>query len=394
MNDILASEELLKRLERMDKQFDAEAMPKKYRAAECFKECYGHVLDGPHRRALFEPIHSWFGSKYEQEAVWDGIIGRLPVLIRGQLFLVAIAFTSHDVRKDFCEGIEGLPKELAKDLSLDEFKEIAEKQATAHLSFNSIYTLRNDDHNLPPIQRDLIRRAQFDLDNAPFSLKHNEDTQTATIQAKEAAEKFLKVALLKSGSKRKPEEFKHNLTTLFKELTQVAPRYKWLDEAVASIQQNAPDMQLRYRTVPRTIASAISTFRSALYICGVLAQMWNFDLLRGSENSGFRPTAYYLNGVGIWFWCQDVKDDEATLLAFEEGEIKEVGLKRMKMSTLQSSMYIEVKDSQLEQTMTTRLLGLVSRIRPEKRDETQKIKRVKGKEGSYVVALSRKSIRS
>ena len=136
-----------------------------------------------------------------------------------------------------------------------------------------------------------------------FRLKHNGDTQTATFQAKEAAEKFLKVAPLKSTSRRKPEKFKHRLQPLFTELIRVAPRYKWLDKAVLSIQQNAPDMDLRYKTVPRTTVSAISTFRSALYVCGVLAQMWNFDHERGSEGASFQPAKYYKNGAGLCFWC-------------------------------------------------------------------------------------------
>ena len=393
MNDIPSHEELIKKLERLDKKLNAEAMPVKYRAVEFFMECYGQVPDGPRRRDLFDPIQSWLFSKYGEDALWDGVLGRLPLLIRDRLFLAAIRYTSNDIRKDFCEDIEGLPESLAKDLTLDDFKEIAEKQATAHRSFNSIYTLRNDDHILPQEQRELIRRAQFDLDNAPFSLKHNEDTQTATFQAKEAAEKFLKVALLKSTSKRKPKEFNHRLQPLFTELIKVAPRYKWLDKAVASIQQNAPDMDLRYKTVPRTTASAISTFRSALYVCGDLAQMWNFDHQRGSEKSNFEPAKYYKNGAGLCYWCQDVKGDQGNFLVFELGEIREVGLMRIHMSILQSPLYLEVKDAQLEQALTTRLVGLVSRIRPDKTDETREIKQVKGKEGSYVLGFSRKKMK-
>jgi hypothetical protein len=46
----------------------------------------------------------------------------------------------------------------------------------------------------------------------------------------------------------------------------------------------------------------------------------------------------------------------------------------------------------MEYAMTNRLAGLVSRIQPGKTDDSQKIKQVKGREGSYVLAISRKKI--
>jgi HEPN domain-containing protein len=327
MHKPLPKTDLLVKLEHLDRQFDAEGMALKYRAAECLKECYGSVPDGPHRKALFEPIQQWLTERYGDQALWDGILGRIPLTVRGRVYLAAIEFTETDIVRDFRIGIEGLPKDISDSLDLHEFNEIAEKRATAQLSLNAIYTLRNDDHLLTAEQRELTRRAQFDLDNSPLTLKHNQDTQTAIFFAKEAAEKFLKVALLKSPSNRKPKEFKHGISGLFTELVRVAPRYSWLQKVTAAIQQTAPDMELRYKKIPRNIASAISTFRSALNLCGVLAQMWNFDHQRGTQNSEFEPSSFYVNGTGLYFWCKQIGADQAALIAFELGDLRGIAPK-------------------------------------------------------------------
>jgi hypothetical protein len=384
----LSTEELNNRIEELDREFAQEGLPLKYRPGECLKLIFGHVPDGTLRQKLFESIYVWYSAKYGAQAQWDGVLGRIPVLIQGQLFLSAIYFRIEDTIRDYRDSIEELPESLFNSMGFKEFEDISEKQAIASLSFNAIYTLRNDDHRFSQKERDLIRRAQFDLDNAPFSLKNNQDTQTAIFQSKEAAEKFLKVALLRSGSKKSPEDFKHRIQALFNEVVACAPRYRWLKKPIASIQQNAPDMTVRYKTVPTTTPSAISTFTSALHVCGVLAQMWNFDHERGSERAEFQAGKFYRNHAGLFHWCKSVVGEQATLLMFEQTYFRGIGVKEAKMSVEQSPMFIQIGDRRLEESLRARLLSLLAGAEANS-GRTEKIQQVRGKEGSYIVGISR-----
>lgn len=90
-----------------------------------------------------------------------------------------------------------------------------EKLTFGNRSFYSLYNLLVDDDWLETLERELARRAQYDLENAAVTLKHTGDTQSAIVQAHEAAEKYLKAALHRAGNTKKLKSFGHYIQSSF-----------------------------------------------------------------------------------------------------------------------------------------------------------------------------------
>lgn len=225
------------KLQMIDDELANAGMPLRYRPLECFKRLYG-VAKEEHRERLFDPLMQWYLTKYGEEAHWDGIIGRCPILIRGKVYLGVARFSaSAETVVSSRDQVEDLSDEIANSLTESESKTVAEKLMNANLELRTLYNLTIDDHCLATFGRGLVWRALHDLENAAVTLKHTGDTQTATVQAHEAAEKFLKAALLKAGSTKNPKNFGHDIPKLFRELVDLEPRYAWLRLPVENLQK-------------------------------------------------------------------------------------------------------------------------------------------------------------
>ena len=70
-----------------------------------------------------------------------------------------------------------------------------------------------------------------------MTLKHTGDTQAAFVQAHEAAEKYLKAALSRTGSTKDLKKLGHDIPKIFKELVQAQPRYSCLTLPVENLQR-------------------------------------------------------------------------------------------------------------------------------------------------------------
>ncbi|MGC1829525.1 MAG: hypothetical protein WA663_03850 [Candidatus Acidiferrales bacterium] len=236
----LGKEELGLRLTQIDAHLLEWGVPLKYRPLDAFKAIYGTVSDSGLRDSFFAPVVSWFIEKYGESAKWDGVIGRIPVLIRGDVYLVAIPFTCGDACLKLTDFIEGLPQSVRETFTREEFEETGRRVAGSALSFQKLYDLTVGDMFLDDIERDLVRRGLFDLENASNCLKHSGDTQTTIFQTHAASEKFLKVALKRSGSKADLKSLKHNLPKIFASLIVLNGRYAWLGSSVDSLRTLHP----------------------------------------------------------------------------------------------------------------------------------------------------------
>jgi hypothetical protein len=135
METRLSAEELNSRLEEIDAVLEAQALPLKYRPLEGFKRIYGDLPDGPLRGSLFDSIADWYRDRYGKRADPDGVIGRVPVLLRGEVYLVLVPLTEGDTVVRLIDQIDGLPTEVGATLSREEFETIARKVAGATISF-------------------------------------------------------------------------------------------------------------------------------------------------------------------------------------------------------------------------------------------------------------------
>jgi HEPN domain-containing protein len=375
-------------LAELDKELLSAGVPLKFRPLDCFKRLHGSVPDGPRRAQLFDPIVEWYLKKYGDAARWDGIIGRFPIFIRGAVYLGRARFVGEEeVVAPFGQGVEGLSEDLARSLTSEEKRPVMEKLTFGSRNYYSLHNLQIDDSWLGATAQNLARRALFDLENAAVMLKHTGDTQAAIVQAHEAAEKYLKAALSRTGSTKNLKKLGHDIPKIFNELLQAQPRFSCLALPVENLQKLAPSMELRYTSVPRSMEMAIEAYHGALYVCGLIAQMWIFDKMRGTTRSRFKANSFYIDGAGATFYCKSTQENSATLTLFRSSKFTGSQMADIMMSLSQSALYLEVtdavQDAQLRSQFALHLRYPGRKVSP---DEIG-LRMVHGPEGSYATAV-------
>jgi HEPN domain-containing protein len=371
-------------IEGLDEEFLAAGVPLRYRPLDCFKKLYGSVPDGAQRNQLFDPLIEWFLKKYGDSVRWDGVVARFPILICGAIYLAQARFVvKGEVLANFQDGIEQLSGEVAGSLSPEEKRPILEKLTLGTRGFYSLHNLIIDDAWLREEERALVRRALYDLENAAVTLKYTGDTQAASVQAHEAAEKFLKAALSRSGSTKTLKSFGHDIPKLFRALLLAEPRYSCVSLPVENLQKLAPNMELRYAHVPRSLEMAVEGFHGSLYVCGIIAQMWLFDHARGSTRSDFKECAFYVDGSNATYYCKKVTPDSVVLTHFRSSKYTGSQMADVAMDPSYSALYLEVtdrnEDAQLRGLFLLHLKNPGKKVSPEEVG----LNMVHGPEGSY-----------
>jgi hypothetical protein len=387
----LKKEELGLRLTHIDAQLLERGTPLKHRPLEAFKAIYGTISDGELHNSFFEPVVAWFIEKYGESAKWDGVIGRGPIIIRGHVYLIAFPFTSGDACLRLTDHIENLPQNIRETFTAEEFKDVGRKAAGAMLFFGNLYDLTVQDTFLDDVEKGLVWRGLADLETAASSLKHNQDVQTAIFHTHESAEKFLKVAIKRSGFTADLKSLKHNLQKIFEKLIALNSRYSWLRSPVNSLQNFAPNMEIRYGFVPRTVENAISAFNSALSLSAALARMWLFDTVRGTDKAAFVPGSFYKDGIGNTYCCQALslttEKRPGALLRRFGNYLSGALMMDVLLDLNQSSLYLEIKDAQQVEALR-RLYQLHLQNRGvERKPEDLGIQITSGPEGSYTTGF-------
>jgi HEPN domain-containing protein len=304
----LGESQISERLSSLDEKFVAQGMPLKYRPNAAFKEIHGSVMDGAGREVLFDPIHKWYLEKYGDKMDWDGIIGRIPVILDGSAYLLNVPLTFNEIQVQLVEQIEGIPQKVANDFSEKYFESVGRIAAGLSTKYRFLYSLIADDCFLNPLQREMVWRAVNELETAALVLIKPGDTQISIFHAHSAAEKFLKVALQRIEQDTDTRIYRHQIPEVFKKLVAYDDRYAWLVQSVEATHKQLENMNIRYQTIGRSLHDAVSCFYSALSICGTLANLWMFDFERGSSKSTFTPQKFYRDGLGIFSLCLSVTD--------------------------------------------------------------------------------------
>jgi HEPN domain-containing protein len=375
---------------KLDAELSALGLPLRFRVMRCFNSLYGSVPDGELREKLFEPITSWYLDKYGEQAQWDGVIGRIPVLLRGAVYLVRVPFVLTDTVIRFTDRFEGLPQEIASTFSPEEFDLLGRQVAGSTLSFQKLYALSADDLFLDEVERDLVWMALFDLETAATSLRNVGDTRNSIFHIHAAAEKFLKVALRRAGNSTKLQALGHNLPRIFAKLVKAEVRYAWLESSVDLLHKLVPDMEIRYRMLPRTVANAISAFNAALSVCGTLAQIWIFDIERGTKNSCFTPGRFYMDWNKRTFYCDRILNspgakERAVMIFFNIDSFAGHGIIAEQTIGLdQSALFLEVTDDATLRTVSHRYEYQMQNRGKSVKPEDLGIKIASGPEGSYI----------
>lgn len=360
-----------------------------FRPLECFKKLHGPVHDKARRKELFDRIILWYMAKYGDAAIWDGVIGRFPLVIKDELYLGVARFVEEgEVLVDFKSEIEGLPEAVAGSLGVEEFRPIAERMTNANSGFRSLYNLEIEEDFLNGAERDLVKRARADLASSVVVLKHNGDTQKSVFESHEATEKFFKAALLKSGYSGDVEKFAHGIPKLFRELTRTSPRFSWLSKPMENLQNLfAPNMGLRYRQIPVSIERAVQAFYGSLFVCGTIAQIWLFDKARGTSRSTFRPCRFYVDGQMHAHYCHQVRGNTAMLTLFHSSNALGPAMADKLLDMGQSAMYLEITDPRQEAQLRAQLLAHYRNPGRRVTPEEVGLKSESGAEGSFTTAM-------
>ena len=186
------------------------------RPLEAFKTLHGSIPDGELRNSLFAPIAAWFIERYGNRAKWDRVVARVPLLIRENLYLLAVPFMTGDSALKLTDFVEDLPHEIAANLTQAEMTAALETALLSTSAVHKLYNVSVDDVHFSSEEHELLQRALFDLENASTSLKANEDTQGAIFGAHAAAEKFLKIGIKRAGIS--DDLISHRLPKIFQKL--------------------------------------------------------------------------------------------------------------------------------------------------------------------------------
>lgn len=362
MTNQVQSADLFSRLHDIDEQFTKSSVPIRLRPLEAFKVLHGSMPDGERRNALFAPIAAWFIERYGNRAQWDGVVARVPFLVRGNLYMLAVPYISADTVLRLTDFIEGLSQDIIDSLTPEEMATSLETAMLCTSAVHKIYNLTVDDIHFSSEERELLRRALFDLENASTSLKMNEDAQGAVFNAHAAAEKLLKIGIKRAGISR--DLISHKLPQIFERLVGLRKTYSWLHSSVDALHNLAPDMNIRYQLVPRSLSEAVSAIYISLKICSMLAQVWLFDLARGSEKSAFVPGRFYVDGSRATFYCDRLHmttegKPGAVLMSF--GGLTGSFISELVLEQEVSSLYLEVTDARQSAELRTQFDELPQR---------------------------------
>ena len=284
-----------------------------------------HVLIGKEERdeesrAYLDKITAWFVQRYGDEAVWDGVLSRDPVFFRGRVHLLEIIHSGVSERRGIDTFLKRLEDE-GKPPSLEEWKYLARTALESSQDFSSLHNLEMAPSLLSIVQRDLCRRAWFDLRSVGPMLQSSGDVQGAIVHSHEAAEKFLKVALIHLGlppDQLGKGKYKHNLDHLMDALIARQSKYVFLRKPAKELHSLLASMNARYSSLKRSTKDATEAFRLARHCCSFVAQQIHLDKVRGVPDIALQEGHYYQDYAGRQFrFCGTVrKHDEQLALMY------------------------------------------------------------------------------
>ena len=280
-----------------------------------------HVLIGKEERdeesrAYLDKITAWFIQRYGDEAVWDGVLSRDPIFFRGRVHLLEIIHNGVSKRHGLDTFLKRLEKE-GKPPSEEEWKYLARTALESSQDFSSLHNLEMTPSLLSIVQRDLCRRAWFDLRNVGPMLQSSGDVQGAIVHSHEAAEKFLKVALIHVGlppDQLGKGKYRHNLDHLTDALIGRQSKYVFLRKPAKALHGLLASMNARYSSLKRSTKDAVEAFRLARHCCSFVAQQIHLDKVRGVPDIALQQGHYYKDYAGRQFrFCGTVRNHKEQL---------------------------------------------------------------------------------
>jgi HEPN domain-containing protein len=359
-------------IERLDQEFSAVPLFIRqldiYNALICNEERNDTTL------GYLNKISAWYQQRYGQAAAWDGVIGIQPIYLRGRLFVFQIRCPEVNPKSGILDLRERLERE-GPPVSPEEYRMLGVAQLESSSDFAALYNIEMRPSLFTKEQRALSRRAWFNLKNAVTLLESSYDIQGSIVDAHEAAEKFLKIALINEGqayASLGKGDLRHDLNNLIKVLVKKHSKYKFIKAVARDLQQFFISMTTqRYESTNRSLPDAIEAFRLARHCCSFVAQQIELDSDRGASDVTLRIGKYYQDYAGRQYrFCGFENNANRNLVckmflleASDEGQTIDALINQKAPCSFH---YKEIKDQSTISRLERRYLSLRQRANSEK----------------------------
>lgn len=302
-------------IERLDSEM--LAVPIELRQLDIYHTLIGREERDDFALSCLTKISAWYQQRYGDKARWDGIIGRQPLMLRGQLHVLQIRHPAVNPRGGLEELLETL-RVKGCPVSPEENRHLAISALESSSNFSALHNIEMRPSLFNAEQRALCRRAWFDLKNATAVLESSSDVQGSIVHSHEAAEKFLKVALIYSGCNPKAlgrGRLRHNLNDLITALATKHSKFCFLKKPAHDLHDYLDSMSARYTAQKRTFADAVQAFRLALHCVAFVAEQIELDAERGAPDISFKLGHYYHDTAGRQYrYCGPERNTTGELL--------------------------------------------------------------------------------
>jgi hypothetical protein len=281
--------EFLERIEQIDRQLAEKGVPVYQRTLQVLTLLipdyngplggygvnpgdYGE-FEGPN---LVQEIDDWYKAHYGDRSGIPFIRGRIPVLVRREVFLIRIPIVYGKPKIEIMKLVEGLTESLIKTLTGSELQAIADafKEGYAIIyEMEDLMTIINAGKSGISISaQGMFSSAIADRDTAARCLDGRLDINGACFHSQQFGEKMLKAFLLAKANHTEEslkKKLGHNLKKIHSECMTISCEFADVTSD-AGLLGNIP-MDIRYSGKSEDPRVAVETVRASLRIGGLVA---------------------------------------------------------------------------------------------------------------------------
>lgn len=297
--------EFLIKIEEIDRDLRKEGVPIPRRAFKAFpllapdyhQPILGYGIDpdkypeyvGPN---LFKEVCDWYVERYGDRARTPAFFPRVPVPLRGEIYLIRIPVVYGRPEVKILPLVEGLTKSMITSLKNDEIDQI---KTAFNEGFALVYEVDDMRFHLDPkgtlaLPEPAIRildKAIEDRETAVNSLDKRLDTNGACFHAQQHAEKMMKGFLLAKNlyteDQLRQRPFGHDLQKVFEACLHATGSFAEVTVDVGLLK--FIPMNVRYSMPKVDVTVAVETIWSALRVGGLSAcQVTGFERRHRNPN--------------------------------------------------------------------------------------------------------------
>jgi len=282
--------EFLEKIERVDKDLSEKGVKIHARPFHAFHllapDYEGPVLGSGVDRADYPPfvgpnllhkVSDWYQDRYGDRVNMPSDRGRVPVVVRGEVYLLRVPLVFGNVRVPILRFVEGLTESMADALTESELNAI---RRAWEAGFSLTYEIEDLSQELEKgkvsvteTTQNMLQSAIGDRDTAAQCLSGRLDTNGACFHAQQHAEKMLKVYLLVKNLSTELQlsrsPYGHDLKRILKLCSTTSGDFLALSSDIGLLSNIPMDIRYTVRKVDSPVA--VETVWAALRVGGFCA---------------------------------------------------------------------------------------------------------------------------